>query len=68
MSEKVMDGIRRRDEECGAEIPSHWQAQVDRRYLLTMLDKINTIQQEWWGGDLENNVAMSEIRCVLGGN
>lgn len=30
-----------------------------------LLDKIYTIQQEWWEGDIEMNVALSEIRALF---
>lgn len=35
-----VDGIRKRDAECGKVIPKHWQAQLDRRFLIQLLDEI----------------------------
>lgn len=32
----------------------------------TLLSEIDRIQQEWWEGDVEMNVALSEIRCLFG--
>lgn len=36
--DKLLNSIRKRDAECGGEIPGHWTAQLDRRNLLRMLD------------------------------
>lgn len=38
--EKTLKDIRRRDLECGENIPQHWQAQLDRRFLIQLLDKV----------------------------
>lgn len=38
--EKTLKDIRRRDLECGENIPQHWQAQLDRRFLIQLLDEI----------------------------
>lgn len=36
--DKRLKSIRQRDAECGDDIPEHWTAQLDRRYLLQLLD------------------------------
>lgn len=37
--DKTLAAIRRRDADYGDNIPDHWQAQKDRRFLLNLLDK-----------------------------
>lgn len=36
--DKLLTAIKKRDAECGDVIPDHWQAQLDRRNLLRLLD------------------------------
>lgn len=33
---------------------------------LQLIYAIRTIQQDWWDGDVEMNVALSEIRALFG--
>lgn len=32
-----LNAIKQRDAECGENVPSHWTAQLDRRFLLELL-------------------------------
>lgn len=38
MKKDELSHIKERDADFGEYIPSHWQAQLDRRNLLTLLD------------------------------
>lgn len=40
MKKTELDLIRERDADYKKAIPNHWQAQLDRRYLLKLLDEM----------------------------
>ena len=48
---KILEGIRKRDDDYGDYLPERWTAQWDRRNLLRMLDAAEKEIQKYEGND-----------------
>lgn len=52
--DSVEAAIRRRDADF-KQMPSHWQAQQDRRFLLRLIDELRRCDAEHWTEDKYGN-------------